>query len=88
MRSDDVLATVAQVRKLSDDVRALADRTAASGDVRWRSTAAEAFRRRLAEEVARVRSTAAALDEGAAALRRHALALDEPHGWFGWRGDL
>jgi uncharacterized protein YukE len=54
-------------------VREAARRLAGTGaDLRWQGGAAALFREGLAEEVARLRRTAAALDEAAAALRSHA----------------
>lgn len=77
MASDDVRHAAARVRQIGDDVRLLAGQVLACEGVRWRSTAAAGFRRRLAEEAARVRAVAAALDDAAEALLRHATAVDD-----------
>jgi hypothetical protein len=76
MGSDEVRHSAARVQQIGDDVRRLAEQSRTAGDADWRSTAAASFRRRLAEEVDRVRKSATALDEAAEALHRHAVAID------------
>ena len=83
---DEVRRAAVRIQQLGDDVRRLADRTLAAGAVRWRSTAASAFRKRLGEEAARLRHTATHLDDAAADLRRHASAIESKPGWFGLGG--
>ena len=83
MGSDDVRRAAGRIQHLGDDVRRLADRTVAAGSVRWRSTAASAFRKRLGEEAIRLRHAASHLDDAAEDLRRHASAVEGKHGWFG-----
>lgn len=69
-------ALEAAARRLSAGagaVRAAARRLAGTGGaLRWQGTAAGAFREGLADEVARLQRSAAALDDAADALRRHA----------------
>ncbi len=60
----------------ADDVGWLAARMEAHDAVEWRSSAAAAFRHRLAEDLLRVRRCAQAVENAAALLRLHADALD------------
>lgn len=76
MGGDDARRAAARLQAAADDTRRVADRALAAGTSSWQSAAAARFRRRLAEEVERIRSTAGMLDEAAAAMRRHADALD------------
>lgn len=55
-----------QVRSFADEVVARAAAT------RWQSTAADAMRRRVAEEAAAIRHAAALLEQAAEAVRHHA----------------
>ncbi len=57
---------------LADQTREAATRARSVSGVDWRSVAAEGFRRDLAACAADVERCATALDEAAAALRRHA----------------
>ena len=57
---------------LADQTRDAASRARSVSGVDWRSIAAESFRRDLASCAADVERCATALDEAAAALRRHA----------------
>lgn len=66
----------AQVAELADDVRGLAGSAQAAAGVDWSSVAAEAFRRALLEDSAAVLQAAGRLDEAAAAVRRHAHAVE------------
>lgn len=66
----------ATVRVAADDVRGLAAQAESAAAEGWRSTSAEAFRERLAEEVASVRLAALRLDDAAAAVSAHAAAVD------------
>jgi len=86
MGSHEVLRAAARVQQMSDDVRRLADQTLGAGAIRWRSVAAAGFRKRLSEEAIRVRSAAAHLDDAAAALRRHAGAIEPVQGPLGLGG--
>jgi len=76
MGSEHVRRSAARVQQIGDEVRRLADRTGAVGGLDWRSTAADGFRHRLLEEVARLRAVAAGVDAAADALWRHALAIE------------
>jgi hypothetical protein len=76
MGTDDVRRVAALIQTIGDDVRGLAERTLTGGAAHWRSSAADAFRGRLAEEVAAIRAAARCLDDTASALRRHAAAVD------------
>ncbi len=59
-------------------VHRTAERLSATGrGVRWRGEAAEAFRRSLADDVARVRATADGLERASAELLRHAATVRE-----------
>jgi hypothetical protein len=82
MGSDEVRRWAVQIQQIGDDVRRSADRTLTADAIRWRSTAAASFRRRLAEETARVRFVAVELDRAAEALLRHAVAVDGALGGF------
>jgi hypothetical protein len=77
MATDEVCRAAARVQGLGEQVRRLAERTAGVEAIEWQSTAADALRRRLAEEAAGVRSVANCLDQAAEYLRRHALAVHE-----------
>ena len=76
MGAEEVRRVAARVRQIGDDVRRLADQTSAAPADQWRSTAAEGFRRRLAEEAGRVRSVAVKLDDASDALFQHAFAIE------------
>ena len=76
MDADEVRAAAETVRRLADELGALAARAAAASDVAWRSASADRFRARLAAESAHLREAAASADEAAAALRSHATDLD------------
>ena len=87
MGSEEVRRSAALIQQLGNEVRRLADRTLAAAEMQWQSTAALSFRQRLADEGARVRLVAGALDGAAEALRRHAGALDGVlDGGFGLSG--
>jgi hypothetical protein len=86
MTSEQVRREAARVEGLGDDVRRIADRTQNAGAVQWQSTAANGFRRRLAEEAGKMRSAASRLDQAAESLRRHAVAVDEVRGDPGFGG--
>jgi phosphoserine phosphatase len=66
----------AEAGGLADEVREIAERARRASDAQWESTAATAFRRCLDAEVRRLLAVAAAVDDGAAALRLHAAALE------------
>ena len=65
-----------RVRTGADDVRRLAARAEAAAGVDWVSLSAEEFRRKLVADAAAVRRAAAALDDAAGTILRHATALD------------
>lgn len=66
-----------QVSQLAGDVRGLAASAQAAEGVDWASTAAEDYRRSLAADCAAVRQAAELLDRAAAAVARHAQAVDD-----------
>jgi hypothetical protein len=74
--ADAVRARAHEVAALADEVRALAAWVRRSADADWESVAAEAFRAELHAEIERVLAAAVAVDEGAAALVAHALAVE------------
>jgi hypothetical protein len=75
--ADGARRSAVRLEELGRDVRRLADQALGAGAVRWRSGSADEFRRRLEEQVGRLRSAAARVDEAAAALHRHAAALEQ-----------
>jgi hypothetical protein len=68
-------AAVGTLERLATDLSGLARQVAAADGVAWRSVAAQAFRDRLADQVAGLHGTAAGVREAAAAVARHAAAL-------------
>jgi uncharacterized protein YukE len=73
---DQVRRLAVRVGSLADQVRAAGARVATASSVQWRSSAAAAFRARLAEQAVAVRRAAEAVDDVAEALTGHARALD------------
>jgi hypothetical protein len=74
--ADVVRARAREVAALAEEVRALAAWVRRAADADWESVAAEAFREQLHAEIQRVLAAAAAVDEAAAALVAHALAVE------------
>jgi hypothetical protein len=74
--ADAVRARAREVAALADEVRAVAAWARRAADADWESVAAEAFRAELHAEIERVLVTAGAVDEAAAALVAHALAVE------------
>jgi hypothetical protein len=74
--ADAVRARAREVAALADEVRGVASWARRAGDADWESVAAEAFRTRLHAEIERVLAAAVAVDEAAAALVAHALAVE------------
>jgi hypothetical protein len=74
--ADVVRARAREVAALADEVRSLAAWVRRAADADWESVAAEAFRAQLHAEIERVLAAAAAVDEAAAALVAHALAVE------------
>ena len=73
---DQLYALASQIASEADAVRERAhtlSRNAA--EVQWKSSAAETFRARVADDVRAVQHCAAGLDEAAGALRHHADAV-------------
>jgi hypothetical protein len=68
-------AAAGTLERLAADLSGLARQVAAADGVAWRSVAAQAFRDRLAEQVASLHGTAAGVQQAAAAVARHAAAL-------------
>lgn len=66
----------ARLRGLADDVTALAAAVSSTSALDWSSVAADSFRARLAEEVARIRSTAGRIEDAAAAMSAHGARVD------------
>ena len=66
----------AEVVRLGDEVREIAERARRGSEAQWESSAAAAFRRTLDAEVRRLLAVAACIDDAAAALRAHAGALE------------
>jgi hypothetical protein len=70
------LTTLARrLHDLAEQTRREAERMRASDGVTWRSTAADRYRERLADEALTVRSAAAALERAAEAMTHHARAV-------------
>ena len=65
-RVEDVATQIRDAVRVATSVHAVA----------WESLAAEEFRRRVAEEVARLQVVAAVVDDAARALSRHARAVE------------
>ena len=76
MGGDEIRVAAARVAFAAGDARDLAAQARSTGRVAWQSVSAMRFQRMLATEVGRVERTAAALEEAAAALRRHAACVD------------
>lgn len=70
-----VQAASRSLDQLAAELRALGARVAAADGVPWRSPAADAFRQRLADQVAGLERTAAEVAAAADAVGRHAVAL-------------
>lgn len=77
MGGEHTRAAAHRVAVLAEETRAVAARVASASGIRWRSTAADAFRGRLAEQAADVRRAAESLDAAAEALARHAWVLEQ-----------
>jgi len=73
---DAVRAQAREVAALADEVRRVVAWARRAADADWESLAAEAFRAQLHAEVDGLPAAAAAVDEAAAALVAHALAVD------------
>ena len=68
----------ARLQASAESVREVARRVALlDPEVAWRSVAATRFLARLAEQSARLRAAASAVDGAAAAVRAHARALEQ-----------
>ena len=76
MDGEVLRGTAREVAALADEVRSIAARVRRAADVDWESVAAQAFRAELEEEVERVLTAARRVDEAAAALVAHALAVE------------
>jgi len=74
--ADVARARAREVAALADEVRSVAAWVRRAADADWESVAAEAFRAQLHAEVERVLAAAVAVDEAAAALVAHALAVE------------
>jgi hypothetical protein len=71
---DDVAGARALALRLrceAEDLRALSSAVGATGELAWRSPAAEAFRVRVGAASLRLRATATALDDAALAVELH-----------------
>lgn len=86
MGTQEVRLAASGVQQAAEEVRRLAARAVDAGAAGWRSPAAGRFRDRLAEEVARLHRTAGLLEDAAAALRRHADAVEAA--WDGAAGTV
>ena len=80
MGTDDVRRIALRVKQIGDEVGRLADQLLGVGATPWRSSAAEVFRRRLAEEIQRVQAAVEGLNDAAEALFRHARAIESGSG--------
>jgi hypothetical protein len=76
MDGEWVRQRAADVVRLADEVREIAELARRGSEARWESTAAAGFRRSLDAEVRRLLAVAACVDDAAAALRAHAGALE------------
>jgi hypothetical protein len=73
---DELRRLAARVSALAEQVREVAGRAAGAAEVSWRSTAADAFRARLAREAGAVRRAGEEVETVAHLLIRHARAVD------------
>jgi hypothetical protein len=67
--------------EVAAELRLLAGQAARAQGVQWQSTAAEAFRARLAQEASVLHRSAAGVDRAAAAVLRHARAVQGGWSW-------
>ena len=65
-----------RVQDVAAQVREVARAAVSAQAATWESLAAEEYRRRVAEEVARLHVVAAVVDDAARALSRHARAVE------------
>ena len=80
MGTDDVCRAAVRVQQIGDEVGRLVEELLAVGATPWRSSAADLFRRRLADEIQRVQAAVGGLNDAAEALFRHARAIESGSG--------
>jgi uncharacterized protein YukE len=71
-----IRAVARRLRQEAEQVRVTAGRIGATGDVPWRSGAADAFRERVAQRAAGSRRAAQLLHDAAEAVDQHARAVE------------
>jgi len=73
---EQIRAVAARLRHEADQLRSVSVRVGATRGIAWRSAAANAFRERVAEAVHGERRVAQLLEDAAAAVERHAAAVE------------